>query len=222
MNLSAEERRQPAQSYPVTPESDGAAVVRDPRGWLYRLIAPSPECAVLQVGDGFAENWLADVTKADLLATTLASLSRTWFDMIAMHYSLGGLATLDAAIGSASRLIRRGGVLAIAGQNRLRPAAAKAFDANGRYPRATAWGYRSAMAKAGFCRVRVFIAHPPGSAPVYLVDAHRLSAQEFFRTALRDRHLPRWSPMQLIVKGVVKLNLMPHFESGFLVVGEKC
>jgi len=210
------------QAYPVTPDGDGGAVMRDLRGWLYRLLAPGPQCAVLQIGDGFAENWLPNVTKGDLRAETIATLYSAPFDMVVMHYSLGGLISLSAALASASRLLRSGGTLVFAGENRLRPATAKRADGNRPRPRKSVWGYRYAMAKAGFGNVRIFIAHPPGPAPVYLVDAHRLSAQAFFRTALRGSHLPRWSPMRLVVTATIRLNLMPYFESGFLVAGEKC
>ena len=208
--------------YPVTPESEGAAVVRDPRGWLYRLFAPDPQCAVLQVGDGFAENWLPNVMGLDLRKQTIASFSAASFDLVVMHYSLGGLQTLDAAVASASRVLRRGGVLAIAGENRLRRATESSIVEGQSRPRSSAWGYRRAMVENGFGDVRLFVVSPPGNAPVYVVDVHRQSAQGFFRTASRDRHLSPWSPVRLFVKAIIKFNLMPYFESSLLTVGRKC
>ena len=214
-----EERSTSAQRYPATPDVEGAAVARDPSGWVYRLFAPSPECAVLEVGAGSAGNWLPNVVKGDLREHAAAGSSADRFDFVVMHYSLGGLGSLDSALASAARILRQGGVIAIAGENRLRPTTSGAART---HPRATVWGYRSALAKSGFSNVRWFVPHPVGDAPVYVIDAHRSSAQEFFRTALRDRHLPAWSPMQLVVKAIIKLNLMPYFESGFLLVGDKC
>ena len=206
-------------SYPATPELDGAAVVRDAKGWIYRLFAPHPECAVLELGAGAAGNWLPNVVDGDLRDDAAKGFADGRFDLVVMHYSLGGLASLDEALASAARVLRRGGVIAIAGENRLRP---PPRGTAGAHPRATVWGYRAALAKSGFSNIRWFVPHPVGDSPVYVVDAHRSSAQAFFRTALRDRHLPAWSPIRLAVKVIIRLNLMPYFESGFLFVGDKC
>ena len=104
--VPADERQRSCGIHHSTPDADAPAVVRDPRGWFYRLIAPGPNCAVLQVGDGFAENWLPNVVKSDLGEATVASLPVAHFDLVVLHYTLGGLDTLTAAIGSASRLLQ--------------------------------------------------------------------------------------------------------------------
>jgi hypothetical protein len=175
----------------------------------------------MEIGDGFAENWLPHVVKGELRAQTVPTPSGAQFDLVVMHYSLGGAATLSAAIESASSLLRRAGVLAIAGQNRLRASGPGAPDGVPP-PRATAWGFRSAMIAGGFSRVALFIAHPPGNAPVYVVDASRLSARDFFRKSLATRRLSPWSPVRIASSALVELNIMPYLQPGFLVVGEKC
>ncbi len=74
------------------------------------MIAPSPNCTVLQVGEGFAENWLPSVIQSDLGEAAIAGLAPGQFDFVVIHYTLGGLSTLRAAIRSASGLLRRGGL----------------------------------------------------------------------------------------------------------------
>ena len=221
-SVPTEERQPSGGAHHSTPDADAAVVVRDLRGWFYRLTAPNSSCAVLQVGDGFAENWLPNVVKSDLREETIASLSLGQFDLVVMHYTLGGRETLSAAITSASRLLRYGGILAIAGENRLRSPGRGASTKDVPCPRATGWGFRSVMVSGGFTNVALFITHPPGNAPVYVVHADRLSAREFFRSNLRGRNLASWSPVRIALMALVELNVMPYLQPGLLVVGEKC
>ena len=70
------------------PDAEAFALDRDRRGWFYGLIAPSMDCAVLEVGGGFAENWLTDVVKSDLTEAATARLRAGWFDLVVLHYTL--------------------------------------------------------------------------------------------------------------------------------------
>jgi hypothetical protein len=78
------------------------------------------------------------------------------------------------------------------------------------------------MVSSGFGNVALFITHPPGNAPVYVVQADRPSAHKFFRSNLRGRRLAPWSPARITLSALVKLNAMPYLQPGLLVVGEKC
>jgi len=222
MSLDAAMSDPPAQTDPSQETRDGTpadhthAVRRDSRGWIYRLFAPAPDCRVLEIGDGHAGNWLSNVAKSDFAAP-----AHDEFDLVVMHYSLGRAATLDAAIDAAARRLRKGGLLVLAGENRLRPlGAARPTDAEPR--RHTPRGYRSAMARNGLSNVTLYITHPPGNAPVYVVHADRVSARPFFRAALRSQRLMRWSPVRLVSLALIELNVMPFVQPGLLVVGEKC
>ncbi len=219
---TAVDRKPSGRVHDATHDADAPAVVRDLRGWFYCLIAPSPNCTVLQVGEGFAENWLPNVVQSNLGGAAIAGLAPGQFDFVVIHYTLGGLSTLRAAISSASGLLRRGGLLAIAGENRLRLSGATDAGKDTARPRATGWGFRAMMVNSGFSKVILFNAHPPGSAPAYVVDASSLSSREFFRISLRGRQLAFWSPTRIALKVLVELDLMPFLQPGLLVVGEKC
>jgi SAM-dependent methyltransferase len=194
--------------------------VPDPHGWVYRLLAPSADAAVLQFGDGGAQKWLANVhqaTTADRDGATDAQ-----FDLVVMHHSLGGSATLASAIDAAVRRLKPGGRLVLSGANRLRAPDRALTTAQGGVLRATGWGYRRALARAGLSAVALYFAHPPGGLPVYLVSSDRSSARAFFRGASASRHLARWSPRRVASAWLVEINAMPWLQPDLVVVGDKC
>ena len=203
-----------------TPADEASVVIRDLRGWFYRLVVVDPRGPTLQIGDGFAENWLADVVRSESLPKSAGDLGDRVFDLVIMHYSLGGCDSLREAVVAASRVLRRGGRLAIAGHNRLRSGGHERADT--RPPRATAWGYRAAMDAGGFTDVEVYVTHPPGDAPVYVVAADRRSATQYFRSMLAGRNQSHWSPARMVTRALIEINLMPLLQPGFLVVGVKC
>jgi SAM-dependent methyltransferase len=161
---------------------------------------------------------MTDVTRSDLSQASTQRLAQGSFDLVILHDSLGGLPTLPAALQTAHRLLRVGGRVAVVGSNRMR----RAPDSATRHIRATPWAYRSALRAAGFAEVTLCVIHPPGNAPVYLVEIKRRSAQGFFRAALRSRRLGRWSPVRALLTTLIDSHLMPYFQPGLLVLGDKC
>ncbi len=141
--------------------------------------------------------------------------------MVVIHQSLGGRATLQCALVAARRELREGGLLAVFGENRLRITGLSDGRSFG-MPRATGWGFRWALARAGFTGVSLYVTHPSTSAPVYVIDTHRRSARAFFRAQLAAQGLPRWSPKRLLIDMLVAANLMPYLQPEFIVVGHKC
>jgi SAM-dependent methyltransferase len=194
---------------------------RDRRGWFYRALAPDADCRVLEVGNAFADNWFSDVARCDRLDQTAPQDESRPFDIVLLHNSLGGCATLKAAIESARRLLRIGGLLVVAGENCL-PFARRAAGARKSAPRATGWGFRAQMTAGGFGRVALYTVHPDSVAPVHVVHAHRASSRAFFRSAFSARERSRLSPRRLARALMIELNAMPYLQPDFVVVGEKC
>ena len=194
---------------------------RDRRGWFYRALAPDPICTVLEVGDAFAGNWFSNVVRREHLAAVAADTKSIRFDMVLLHNTLGGCATLKGAIESAHGLLRQGGVLIVAGKNRLGTAYRRPSPIE-RVPRATGWGFRSLMSGAGFESIVLYTVYPNVIAPVHIVHCDRLSAREFFHAVFRSRERPRWSPKRLAIAALIELNLMPYLQPDFVVVGRKC
>jgi len=194
---------------------------RDRRGWFYRALAPDASATVLQVGEGFAGNWFSSVMQCENLAAFAADTTSIPFDMVLLHDTLGQCTTLKGAIRSARSVLREGGVLVMAAKNRLnipdpRPAAVEGV------PRATGWGLRSLMARAGFQAIVLYTVYPNIITPVHIVDCERLSAREFFRAVFQVQEGLSWSPKRLAIAALIELNLMPYLQPDFIIVGKKC
>jgi hypothetical protein len=188
------------------------------RGWFYRAIAPSAECAILEVGDAGLANWFGNVVRRTLAEPTAES---GLFDVVAIHHSLGGCATLQAALRAAQRALREGGMLALTGANTLR--SGRPGDRSGPLAlRATGWGYRTEATRAGFVDVSLYVTHPPARAPIYVIDASPRTARAFFRSQIAGQPWPAWSPKRILLDALVAANLMPYLQPEFIVVGRKC
>jgi hypothetical protein len=187
-------------------------------GWPYRALALNPDGVVLEVGDALARYWFDNVVCSDRIDARDAAGPDGRFDLVLLHYALGGQGTLAGAARAAHSVLRAGGRLMVAGENLLRhsrrrePSIAPA-------PRATGWGYRRALSNAGFSQIALFAMHPEGNAPVYLVDARRNSTLNFYGAA---QSRGRWSPTRALLSMLTRANLTPHLQPGFLVVGTKC
>lgn len=201
---------------------DGLSAVdhaQDLHGWFYRALAPGGGCAVLEVGDANAGAWFSDVTRGTL-GGPQAPPAHPRFDAVLVHATLGGCATLSEALARAHGLLRPGGAIILLGVNRLRPGNAQRVAAAA--PRATAWGWRRALSRAGFADVGLYVAHPPGTDAVYMIDVRRRSARAFFRSELEGRQWPVTSPKRWLFTGLVELGLMPYLQPGFVVAGRRC
>ena len=209
------------RSMTLANEPHSPDVAHDLRGWFCRAIAPDSACSVLEVGEAHVGNWFANVTRTESALSDEACAESVNFDIVVIHQSLGGCATLRSALVSARRLLRQGGWLVLSGANRLRPAGRGDWPSI-RMPRATGWGFRSALKRAGFADISLHVAHPPDCAPIYVIETHPRSARAFFGAQLAARDLPSWSPKKLLFGALVATNLMPYLQPGFIVVGRRC
>lgn len=194
---------------------------RDRRGWFYRALAPDPDCNVLEVGEAFAGNWFSNVGRCSDLSVVAADAQAKRFDMVLLHNTLGGCATLKGAIESAHGLLCQRGVLIVAGKNRFGTDSRHASPDES-VPRAAGWVFRSLMSGAGFESVVLYAVYPNVIAPVHIVHCDRRSAREYFHGMFRTRTRSRWSPMRLAMAALIELNLMPYLQPDFIVVGKKC
>jgi hypothetical protein len=195
-------------------------LTRDCRGWFYRALAPDAAGAVLEIGEAFAANWLPNVTRSSLILGS-PQLRSAAFDMVLLHNTLGGCHTLRAAIDAAAMAVRRGGLLIVAGENRLRTAILPDATSANR-PRATGWGFRSLMRGAGCTKIVLYAVDPDADAPLHVIDVDPRSARDFFGGVLRSRGSTRWSPRALTMSALVRTNLIPYLQPNFIVVGRKC
>ncbi len=210
-----------ARSIALANEPHSPDVAQDLRGWFCRAIAPDSACSVLEVGEAHVGNWFANVTRSESALSSEARAGSASFDIVVIHQSLGGCTTLQGALKSARRLLRQGGWLVLAGANRLRPLSRSDWPSIP-MPRATGWGFRSALKRAGFADISLHVAYPPDSAPIYVIESHPRSARAFFGAQLAARALPNWSPKRLLFGTLVATNLMPYLQPGFIVVGRRC
>ena len=190
-------------------------------GWVYRALATNPEGIVLEIGDALAGNWFDNVVHSDLIERRGAANPDGPFDLVLLHHALGGCETLASAAHAAYRVLRVGGQLMVAGENLLRRSR-PGPSANAPAPRATGWGYCRALAKAGFSDVALFAMHPEGNAPVYLIDARRRGAFNFYRTPLAAQGRSRWWPTRALLFLLTHANLTPQLQPGLLVLGTRC
>lgn len=208
-------------SAPPTEEPHASDYAQRLRGWFYRAIAPDAECAVLEVGDARLGHWFANVVSRDLSAAGGAPAEPGSFDIVAIHRSLGGCATLRAALHAARRELRPGGILVLTGSNRLRFTTPRGRSSP-RLPRATGWGLRREVVRAGFDDVSLYATYPPAREPIYMIDAHPRAARAFFRARVAAQPWPAWSAKRILLDALVAANLMPYLQPEFIVVGRKC
>jgi hypothetical protein len=193
---------------------------RDCRGWFYRALAPDQASAVLEIGEGFAANWLPNVTRSSLMPGP-AQTPTAFFDMVVLHNTLGGCRTLREAVRVAAAALRPGGLLIVAGENQLRAGAGPSSPST-RRPRASGWGFRNLLRHAGFDKIVLYAVHPDVDTPLHVIDAHPRSARDFFGNVLRSRAATRWSLKTVAMRALVRFNLMPYLQPHFIVVGRKC
>jgi SAM-dependent methyltransferase len=211
----------------LSPSDSLAEALRSPGfaqelpGWFYRAIAPSASCTILELGEASVGNWFPNVVRRSLRPIERQLPEPDQFDIVVIHHSLGGCATLREALLAGAHALRRGGLLAMTGNNRLRrPARADRSSAAG--PRATGWGFRTSMIRAGFADVALYCALPTARIPVYVIDTRARSARAFFGTQLA-RQASSMSVSRRILHGaLIATNLMPYIQREFMVVGRKC
>src|SRR4030095_10522151 len=160
----------------------------------------SSDCAILEVGDASLGHWFTNVTRRNLTASGGAPVAMGRFDVVAIHRSLGGCATLRAALVAANRELRSGGTLAFTATNRLRSVTvhdAPAVPA-APAPHVLGWGLRRLVRRAGFADVSLYVTHPPARDPVYVIDACPRTARAFFRARVAAQPWPTWSLKRML------------------------
>ena len=175
---------------------------------------------MLEIGEGFAANWLTNVTRSSLMPGPTQTPS-AFFDMVVLHNTLGGCRTLREAVRVAAAALRPGGLLIVAGENRLRPGAGAAGSVLPR-PRASGWEFRNLLRHAGFDKIVLFAVHPDVDKPLHVIDVNPRSARDFFDNVLRSRAGARWSLKTIAMRALIRANLMPYLQPHFVVVGRKC
>jgi len=223
-------RRDPAGSgpahagYPASAsrETVAARSLRevDRRGWFYRVVAPGPDLAVLEIGAPFVRNWFSNVASFDSGMLCRQPSPAPRFAMVILHLTLGGCASIAEALRASHRLLEPDGVVALAGVNRLRAPAAHAADS--RVPRATLWGYRSAARRAGFQRVDLYFAQPDVDESIHVVSIAPASSRAFFRHELAARDVSGRNRLPLARRLLAELNLAPQLQPYYLVIARKC
>lgn len=221
-------RRDQDESEPVRAGYSGATSrdnaaarpVREPdrRGWFYRVVAPGPDLAVLEIGAPFARNWFSNVASCDSDALCRQSSPAPRFAMVILHLTLGGCATIAEALRASHDLLDRDGIVALAGVNRLRVP----HDADSSVPRATLWGYRSAARRAGFARVDLYFAQPDFDESIHVVSIAAASSRAFFRHELAARDVSGRNRLPLARRLLAELNLAPQLQPYYFVIARKC
>jgi len=203
-------------------ESLGTAAVdeQDRRGWFYRVVAPGPDLAVLEIGAPFVRTWFSNVASFGSGALCRQPSQGPRFAMVILHMTLGGCASIAEALRAAHGLLESGGIVALAGVNRIRVPATR--DADAPVPRATPWGYRSAARHAGFSRVDLYVAQPDFDQSVHVVSTAPASSRAFFRHELAARSASGRNRLPLARRLLAELNLAPHLQPFYFVVARKC
>src|SRR4029434_4458140 len=111
----------------------------------------------MKTGVVVAERWFTNVVSGDTGALLRSPPASPSLDMVILHGTLGGHSSIGDAWRAAHGLLRRGGIVALAGFNRLHPALRNP-TLEGHVPRATLWGYRLAARRAGFSDESVYSA----------------------------------------------------------------
>jgi hypothetical protein len=184
------------------------------RGWFYRALARGSDETVIAFGASGAENWFPNVGEA----VSLHDADAARHDAVILHATLAGCATLADAVAESHRALRAGGLLAVAGYNRLRARATRHIDA----PCATLFGFRRALARAGFANVRSFAARPGLDDPVWIVETHRSSARWFYCFEAAARRGSGKTRYPLARSLLAHLHLRAIAEPALIVSAEKC
>lgn len=190
----------------------------DRRGWFYRVVAPGPDLAVLEIGAPFVRNWFSNVASTDPGALCRQTSPAPRFAMVILHLTLGGCASIVAALRASHALLEPDGIVALAGVNRLRVP----HDADSPVPRATLWGYRSAARRAGFPRVDLYFAQPDFDESIHVVSIASVSSRAFFRHELAARDVSGRNRLPLARRLLAELNLAPQLQPYYFVIARKC
>src|SRR6185295_20091228 len=93
-------------------ESLGTAAVdeQDRRGWFYRVVAPGPDLAVLEIGAPFVRNWFSNVASCDSGTLCRQPAPAPRFAMVILHLTLGGCVSIAEALRASHRLLEPDGV----------------------------------------------------------------------------------------------------------------
>jgi SAM-dependent methyltransferase len=188
------------------------------QGWFYRTVAPDPNVPVLAVGAPFARRWFPNAIEGTL-PTAARAQGVDQFGLVIVHGTLSNCVNLIGVFRAAANVIAPGGILALAGFNRLRP------DEDGNspgLPRATLWEYRHAARRAGFREVQLYAVRPALADFTFALSLAKASARAFYRFDLSAQLASgntRWFRRRSCI---VKAGLAPWFEPAFVVVGRQC
>jgi len=197
-----------------------AADKADHRGWFYRVVAPDSELAVLEMGAPFVRNWFANVVSGDPGMPQWRLPSSTRFAMVILHSTLGGCASITEALFAAHGALQPGGIVALAGVNRLRVPIARSADAT--TPTATAWAYSRAAKVAGFAEVSLYAVQPSLDDPVDVVSFAPASSRPFFQheaLARKSSGRDRFASARTLLASA---GLTPYLHPFFVVIARKC
>lgn len=192
---------------------------QDHRGLFYRIVAPGSDLAVLEIGAPFVRNWFSNVVTGDLRSLQRALSVGPRFALVILHSTLGGCASIAEALAAAHSVLDPGGIVALAGVNRLRAPVARKSDTT--VPRASAWGYRRAAMHAGFAQVDLYVVQPDIDEPVYAVSTAPASARAFFRHEVMARKASGTDRFPLARAVLAELGLAPYLQPFLVVVGTK-
>lgn len=192
---------------------------QDHGGLFYRIIAPGPDEAVLEIGAPFVRNWFSNVVTGDLRSLRRAQPLGPRFALVILHSTLGGCTSIVEAFTAAHSVLEPGGIVAVAGLNRLRRPVARNSDAT--VPRASAWGYRRAAMQAGFAQVDLYVVQPDIDRPAYAISMAPVSARAFFRHEFMARKTSGRDRLPIARALLAKLNLAPYLQPFLVAVGTK-
>jgi len=206
---------------PSEAEPSLAAAPDDYRGWFYRVVAPHSDVYVLQTGVVVADRWFTNVVSGDPGSLVRSPPASPSLDMVILHGTLGGHSSIAEALCAAHGLLRRDGIVALAGYNRLHPALRNRAG-EGDVPRATLWGYRVAARRAGFSNVRVYSAQPDFDSPNVVVSTDWASAAAFHRAELEAHAVSAGVRFRRLRSAMIELHLTPHLQACYIMVARKC
>jgi predicted methyltransferase len=138
---------------------------------------------------------------------------------VILHSTLGGCASIAEAFAAAHSVLEPGGIVALAGVNRIRGLVARNSDAT--VPRASPWGYRRAARQAGFAQVELYVVQPDIENPAYAISMAPASARAFFHHELMARKTSGRNRLPIVRAVLAQLNLAPYLQPFLVVVGTK-
>ncbi|MEP6997746.1 MAG: hypothetical protein ABI900_08860 [Betaproteobacteria bacterium] len=191
----------------------------DHRGLFYRIVAAGPDLPVLAIGAPFVRNWFSHVETGDLRALWRRLPTAPRFAMVILHSTLGGCVSIAEALLAAHAVLEPGGIVALAGVNRLRAAMTRNMDTTA--PCATPWGFRRAATQAGFEQVDLYVAQPDLDEPAYVISTAPASSRAFFRHEVVARKASGRDRFPVARTVLAELNLAPYLQPFFVMVGKK-